>query len=517
MNHFLVQGYVSGFTGGDFNNYKKGGIYLFERANGQQFNNAPPTDKGILEVIPSNNFVVQRATAIGSVNSSTGVTGAQYLRSASVSVVSNVTTYTWGSWITVSNTGGTISIADSVTPTDHTSAVTGYAVAQYVAEQVQMPHDPYVWLELSVDQDLEFTDAILHFTGWTNPVPSTVADLTDDGDFNITFKNTVPLVVANQFMGQCLALAPNDWTSEIYIYLPNSGVWNNEYIDGVAGFLTYQNNEWHLGQLRTLIPFWYYEVQDARDYTTERTTFTRTNDQPTVSVGGITTEDHLNDLSIQQILNKMLFPYVPPTLSSISSNISITSPTKYEVHSTQSLTYVKPTYSPGSESLTSIKVGTTSRGSEIAQSSTVPASGSNFTFTAYNVSRATAGNFNIYVTIDDGTTEDGHNPVKSLSIPFVKFYYYALSTDGTVVPNSPSKIANGVNSVTVTTTYGQYLYLYTYDSSHTKIQQYAMNQWNDVPTTSMGTKSLSIYGVSEIYYVFRTPALVAGSGQFRMA
>jgi hypothetical protein len=87
-----------------------------------------------------------------------------------------------------------------------------------------------------------------------------VADLVDDEDFNITFKNTVPVVVGNQFMGQCLVLAPDGWTSDIYVYLPNTGYWNSDYLDGVAGYLDYQNNEWHLSGLTTITPFWYYEV-----------------------------------------------------------------------------------------------------------------------------------------------------------------------------------------------------------------------------------------------------------------
>lgn len=512
MNHFLIQGYVSGFTGGDFNNYKKGGIYLFERANGQQFNNAPPTDKGILEVIPSTNFVVQRATAIGAVNSSTGVTGAQYLRSASVSG----TIYTWGSWITVSNTGGTISIADSITPTDHSSAVTGYAVAQYVAEQIQTPHDPYVWLELSVNQDLEFTDAILHFTGWTNPVPNTVSDLIADDDFFITFKNTVPLVIGNQLMGQCLVLAPDGWTSDIYFYIPNTGRWNSEYLDGIYGYLDYQNNEWHLAGLNTLIPFWYYEVQDARDYTTDRTSYTNSN-PTTMTVGGIPAGTTFDNESLSDIIESLLYPYVAFNFSSFTTTAASGT---FEYGTAKSITAVKPTYTKGSKDLTNMKVGTTSGGSNLYNSS-VPNSGTSISLST-PLQLNGLSNQTIYTTITDGTT----TTTKSVTFSFPQYYYWA-NTSSTTAPGSLSaaNVIRGGSDADgdvsgVQTDNNSYLFFFVPSGQNkSQIQQYAMSQWNNVDTISVGTVTFLTNTNQSVttYKAYRTSMLVAGSGnRFRI-
>jgi hypothetical protein len=53
MNHFLVQGFVEAIINGNFNNYTKGGIYLFSNTPSKA-----PCAKGILEVIPSATSVV---------------------------------------------------------------------------------------------------------------------------------------------------------------------------------------------------------------------------------------------------------------------------------------------------------------------------------------------------------------------------------------------------------------------------------------------------------------------------
>lgn len=527
MNGFLIQGFVQYYTTGDFNGLVKGGIYLFHSTN-QSIANTPVTD-GILEVLPSiknnanTNFVIQRITAI----SSNQATGAIYIRSG----YQNGSTWTWMSnpnWITISTSGGTQTLDTEVTENSQ-NPVTSAGIYNFVENQIVQATDPYIELYLTYDNNHNINGTLLmRFINFQDSVPTNYTDLVGSNDFKKALLNNV-LVYMGEYGESETALCtqgtlmsgnayfPAPTSQNWFVTLAATITWYGNYYDYVAGHPSYIDGAWYLTSCALHQPEWVSEIQSARNYTTERTTFTRTNDQPTVSVGGITTEDHLNDLSIQQILNKMLFPYVPPTFSSLSTNIDISNGKKYEIYSSQSLTSVKPVYTPGSEPLTSIKVGTSSGGSQIAQSSTVPASNTNFTFTAYNnVSRTTKGNFVIYVTLDDGTSNNGHAPVKSVSIPFTPFYYYALSQNGTTIPNNPTGIPNGVESVTVTTVYGDYLYLYSPETGKTKIQQYSMNMWNDVPTTNMGTKSLNINGTSMTYYVFRTPALVAGSGQFRV-
>ena len=526
MNGYLIQGFVQYYNTGDFNGLTKGGIYLFHSTN-QSIANTPVSD-GILEVLPSKNtagteqIIIQRITAI----SSNEATGAIYIRSGRYASDS----WSWINWITISTSGGTQTLDTEVT--EHSqNPVTSAGIYDFVENQIVQATDPYIELYLSRTNNIIDSTLLMRFVNFQEAVPTTYAALVSSNDFKKALLNNV-LVYMGAYGDNNTALAcqgslmsgnayfPLPTNQYWYVCLTTTIIWQGEYTAFLTGYPIYDDGAWYLADANLEKPYWVDAVSNAittaENYTNTKTTYTNPNGT-TMTVGGIEKGTNFDNVPLTTIIHDLLYPYVPPTFSSVSTNIDISNGKKYEIYSSQSLTYVKPVYTPGSESLTSIKVGTSSGGSQIAQSSTVPASNTNFTFTAYNnVTRTTKGNFVIYVTLDDGTSNNGHAPVKSVSIPFTPFYYYALSQSGTTIPNNPTGIPNGVESVTVTTVYGDYLYLYSPETGKTKIQQYSMNMWNDVPTTNMGTKSLNINGTSMTYYVFRTPALVAGSGQFRV-
>ena len=232
-----------------------------------------------------------------------------------------------------------------------------------------------------------------------------------------------------------------------------------------------------------------------------------TNSNPTTAtVGGIergTTFDHV---SVLDIIEMLLYPYVAFSFSSISTTAASGS---FEYGTTKSVTKVKPTFTSGSKSLTSVKIGTTSGGSDL-YSGTTATSGSDITLTAPLSIPGTA-NTTVYCTISDGTT----TTTKSVTFSFTK-YNYCTVTNSTSIPTTATVISGGGNQKDVTTTNNSYVWFLT-PTAKTKIQQYAMSQWNDVDTTSAGTTSFTTStGQTLTYYAYRTPKLVAGSGTFRI-
>lgn len=505
MNNYLVQGYVQSITSGNFNDYLKGGIFLYSGTITNQ-----PSGKGVLEVIPNGSVVVQRATDIGS--STSQVSGAQYLRSGAISGNS----ITWSNWITVSSAGGTITIVDTVTQ-GSTDAVTGGGIYDFVMGQIQAPHDPYTELYISQTDGVLTAAPRLDFKGWTNAVPSTVAGLIADSDFKTCLRNVVHIYINNTFWGQGLLISPDGFstTNEAAVYFPQTLEIGSYNYDGVCGKLTYTNSNWYLGgntsgNTSTFIaPIWAAAIQEATTYSNANGT--------TVAVGGIPAGTTFSNKPLKEIFEDMFYPYVAFTFSSFTTTAASGT---FEYGTAKSITAVKPTYTKGSKNLTNMKVGTTSGGSNLYNSS-VPNSGTSISLST-PLQLNGLSNQTIYTTITDGTT----TTTRSVTFSF-PYYYYWANTNSTTTPGSLSatNVIRGGSDADgdvsgVQTDNNSYLFFFVPSGQNkSQIQQYAMSQWNNVDTISMGTVTFLTSTNQSVttYKAYRTSMLVAGSGnRFRI-
>ena len=525
MNHFLVQGFVEAIISGSFNDYTKGGIYLFSNTPSRA-----PCAKGILEVIPSATSVVQRVTAIGA--SDEAVTGAIFLRSAHK--VGNA--WSWDAdWITVSTSGGTITIIDTVTQGSN-NPVTSNGIYNFVQSAIIAPHDPYAEVYITCTDGILSAAPVLKFQGWTNSVPGTVSELVTDNDFKTTLKNVVHIYINNVFCGEGLLFAEEGIsqsgtatvsTKEVQVYFPSTVPFtqNNSttYYEGVSGKLTYSSSDWHLGGYQTsgnissfIAPDWSDILMQANAYTDSATHYTNAN-ATTLTVGGIPAGTTFNNKSLTDIIEDLLYPYVAFTFSSFTTTAASGT---FEYGTAKSITAVKPTYTKGSKNLTNMKVGTTSGGSNLYNSS-VPNSGTSVSLST-PLQLDGLSNQTIYTTITDGTT----TTTKSVTFSF-PYYYYWANTSSTTTPGSLSaaNVIRGGSDADgdvsgVQTDNNSYLFFFVPSGQNkSQIQQYAMSQWNNVDTISVGTVTFLTSTNQSVttYKAYRTSMLVAGSGnRFRI-
>lgn len=505
MNNYLVQGYVQSITNGTLNDYTKGGIFLYSGTITNQ-----PSGKGVLEVIPNGNVVVQRATDIGT--STDRVSGAQYLRSGAISGSS----ITWSNWITVSSAGGTITIVDTVTQ-GSTDAVTGGGIYDFVMGQIQAPHDPYTELYISQTDGVLTAAPRLDFKGWTNAVPSTVAGLIADSDFKTCLRNVVHIYINNTFWGQGLLISPDGFstTNEAAVYFPQTLEIGQYNYDGVCGKLTYTNSNWYLGgntlgnTSEFIAPIWAAVIQEATTYSNANGT--------TVAIGGIPAGTTFSNKPLKEIIEDMFYPYVAFTFSSFTTTAASGT---FEYGTAKTVSSVKPTYTNGSKSLTNMKVGSTSGGSDLYNGA-VPASGSTQNLTTSKSLTGETGQ-TIYMTLTDGTT----TTTKSVTFSF-PYYYYWANTQSTTIPGSLSadNVIRGGSDADgdvsgVQTDNNSYLFFFVPGNQNkSQIQQYAMSQWNNVDTVSLGTVTFRTNTNQSVttYKAYRTSMLVAGSGnRFRI-
>lgn len=526
MNGFLIQGFVQYYTTGDFNGLVKGGIYLFHSTN-QSIANTPVTD-GILEVLPSiknnanTNFVIQRITAI----SSNQATGAIYIRSG----YQNGSTWTWMSnpnWITISTSGGTQTIDTEVTENSQ-NPVTSAGIYNFVENQIVQATDPYIELYLTFDNDHNINDTLLmRFINFQDSVPTNYSDLVASNDFKKALLNNV-LIYMGEYGVPSTALGtqgtlmsgnayfPSPTSQNWYVTLATTIIWFGNYYDYAVGHPSYIDGAWYLTGCALHQPEWVAEVLSARNYTTERTSYTNSN-PTTMTVGGIPAGTTFDNESLSNIIESLLYPYVAFNFSSFTTTAASGT---FEYGTAKSITAVKPTYTKGSKDLTNMKVGTTSGGSNLYNSS-VPNSGTSISLST-PLQLNGLSNQTIYTTITDGTT----TTTKSVTFSFPQYYYWA-NTNSTTAPGSLSaaNVIRGGSDADgdvsgVQTDNNSYLFFFVPSGQNkSQIQQYAMSQWNNVDTISMGTVTFLTNTNQSVttYKAYRTSMLVAGSGnRFRI-
>lgn len=229
----------------------------------------------------------------------------------------------------------------------------------------------------------------------------------------------------------------------------------------------------------------------------------------TNAVGGIAKNKVYNNADISTILSDLLFPYVKPSGLSISTTAS--SGTK-EYGTTVAVTKVTPSFTLGSKPITSVKIGTTSGGSDL-YSGTTATSGTAITLTTSKTFNGTTGG-TIYCTISDGT-----NSISGSTAVSYTYYAYSKLTNSTSASTSgATKQSNSDADNTYSYSSGQYLWLYS-RSSGKKIQQYISGTWSDVNTTSGGSLTLTLAsGATATYYAYRTDKFTAsGSARYKLA
>ena len=229
----------------------------------------------------------------------------------------------------------------------------------------------------------------------------------------------------------------------------------------------------------------------------------------TKAIGGIAKDKTYTNAELSDVLSDLLFPYVAPTMSSITLSAAAGT---FEYGTTKTVSKVTPNFTKGSKNITSVKIGTTSGGADL-YSGTSATSGTAITLTTNKTFNGSTGG-TIYCTISDGTT-----PVtKSASISYAYYDYSKLTTSTSPDTSGATKQSSSGADNTYNYTAGQYLWLYS-RSANKKIQTYVAGSWADVTTTASAAITLTLSsGATATYYAYRTDKFTAtGSARYRLA
>ena len=240
-----------------------------------------------------------------------------------------------------------------------------------------------------------------------------------------------------------------------------------------------------------------------------------TNNNPTTAtLGGIPAGTTFDHVSIRTIIENLLYPYVAFTFGSISTTVASGT---FEYGTMKDITKVTPTFTNGSRSINSVKIGNTSGGNNLYSGSSAT-SGTAIVLTT-NVHLDGLSDYTVYCTLSDGTT----TTTKSASFNFEKYIYYGSksATGGTPSSNELTGVRPGVASgnagVSITTTDNSYVWFVCPDTTRTHLQQFSSNEWVTIDTTSVGAISfLTNTGQSLTYYAYRSNTFVAGTNTFRI-
>lgn len=224
----------------------------------------------------------------------------------------------------------------------------------------------------------------------------------------------------------------------------------------------------------------------------------------TKEIGGISKNTVYTDASIAEVLTDLLFPYVAFSFTGISTTESAGT---LEYGTTRTISKVTPSFTLGSKPITSIKIGTTSGGDDLF-SGTTATNGTAITLTTSKQFDGEVGG-TIYCTISDGENAE----TKSAKVDY-KYYNYAGITTSTTIPTSvSSEIVNRGTSaeIELKTKDNSYIwFLLPNQKKDATIQQYAMNQWNNMDTTYAGTATFTTStGKQVLYHAYRSNKMVA--------
>ncbi len=237
----------------------------------------------------------------------------------------------------------------------------------------------------------------------------------------------------------------------------------------------------------------------------------------TKEIGGITKNTSYENASITDVLSDLLFPYVAPTFSSISTSASSGT---FEYGTTRTVATVTPNFTLGSKHITSVKIGTSSGGSDL-YSGTSATSGTAITLTTSKTFDGSTGG-TIYCTISDGTT----TVTKSASVSYA-YYPYAIastSSDLTSVTSSATKSSSTTTSSAISLTLATDSYVWFLlppETSGSKTIQYeALGQWYEFAGGTTGPVDVSLKlnsGITVTYKGYRTNKMAAaGTTSFKI-
>lgn len=228
----------------------------------------------------------------------------------------------------------------------------------------------------------------------------------------------------------------------------------------------------------------------------------------TAAIGGFAAGKVISNMSVTDILDTLLFPYVAP--KSLSIALSSAAGT-YEYGTRVVVSSVTPTFTAGSKAINSVKIGTSSGGSDLFNGSSATnkiAIGltNNKTFDGTNGGT-------IYCSLSDGETTLN----ASARVDYTYYYYAKLNTSTTPNTSGLSKKNATDGDDTYSYSSGQYLWLYS-RSSGKKIQTYVAGSWADVNTASAGQVTITLNsGTTATYYAYRTDRFTAnGSARYRL-
>lgn len=229
----------------------------------------------------------------------------------------------------------------------------------------------------------------------------------------------------------------------------------------------------------------------------------------TKAIGGIAKDKVYTNAALADVLSDLLFPYVAPSSCSITTSAASGT---FEYGTTVAVTKVTPTFTKGSKNITSVKIGTTSGGSNLYSGSTAT-SGTAITLTTPKTYDGSNGG-TIYCTLSDGTESISG----SAAVSYKYYDYSKLTTSTTASTSGATKQSSAGADNTYSYSAGQYLWLYS-RSSGKKIQTYVAGSWADVTTTSAGSVTLTLAsGATATYYAYRTDKFTAtGSARYKLA
>ena len=224
----------------------------------------------------------------------------------------------------------------------------------------------------------------------------------------------------------------------------------------------------------------------------------------TKDVGGYTKNTVITSgTSLETILRNLLSPYVAFSYTATSSAAVGT----FEYGTSKTISTITLSITQGTVAPSVLKIGNSANGNDI-QVVENPVNGSITLDTAITLDGLT--NKTIYLTMTDGTTTVN----KTLSYNFVKHIYY-----GSVSSNTAPTVSTGLShnasvdsGVTISTNSGEYI-VFLSPTSKTKIQQYAIGQWNDVTTTSSQVTFTTSTGQQLTYYCYFSPQQGASSSE----
>ena len=225
------------------------------------------------------------------------------------------------------------------------------------------------------------------------------------------------------------------------------------------------------------------------------------------ALGGISANTDLNGLTVKEILNKLLFPYIEPVITVTATPNGGT----YEKGSTQTITNVKVVVTKKSEKITKIEV---LNGTQVIARQNDEAINNGGTFN-YNVN-VSVPSTNKQLTVK--VTDNSGNAITKTTnaFTFVYPYYYGVCDEGTTINGdlikSLTKSVTSKGTKTVTYTTNNQRMIFAYPKSYGVITK--ILDPNSFDVTSTFTMSqitiIGLDGTGQSYYVYvNSPSTVS--------